>query len=162
MCCCGAESYATSISNTSGLIHGGQVSVDLPDENRVGRRTWPPTSEKICHANPVTSAEHCLIEHRKVRGWHRKFGRVELCCTQGHEELKSTLTQQQFLVTRIKSTGPPHSLWSLKMGSWKSWQKLAKGEILIKVSSSRALSIVPGRERKVKFHVVPSFPNSNW
>ena len=30
-CCCDAESYATGISNTSRVTHGGQVSVKLPD-----------------------------------------------------------------------------------------------------------------------------------
>ena len=30
-CCCDTESYATGISNTSMVIHGGQVSVELPD-----------------------------------------------------------------------------------------------------------------------------------
>ena len=30
-CCYDAESYATRISNTSKVTHGGQVSVELPD-----------------------------------------------------------------------------------------------------------------------------------
>ena len=30
-CCCDAESYATGISNTSSVPHGGQVSAELPD-----------------------------------------------------------------------------------------------------------------------------------
>ena len=30
-CCCDAESYATGISNTSRISHGGQVSAELPD-----------------------------------------------------------------------------------------------------------------------------------
>ena len=30
-CCCDAETYATVISNTSRVTHGGQVSVALPD-----------------------------------------------------------------------------------------------------------------------------------
>ena len=30
-CCCDAESYATGVSNTSRVTHGGQVSVELPD-----------------------------------------------------------------------------------------------------------------------------------
>ena len=55
-CCCDAESYATGISYTSRLTHGGQVSAELPDEERLGRRTWPPTSEKIGHENPVNSS----------------------------------------------------------------------------------------------------------
>ena len=55
-CCCDAESYATRISNTSRVPHGGQVSVKLPDEDRLGRRTWPPTSEKTGHDNLVNSS----------------------------------------------------------------------------------------------------------
>ena len=35
-------------------------------------------------------------------------------------------------------------------------------EFLTKVSSPRSLSVVPGREKKVKFHIVPSFPHSDW
>ena len=31
-CCGDAESYATSISNTSRVTHGGQVSEELPEE----------------------------------------------------------------------------------------------------------------------------------
>ena len=30
-CCCDAESYASGISHTSRVTHGGQVSVELPD-----------------------------------------------------------------------------------------------------------------------------------
>ncbi|MCO6060816.1 hypothetical protein NG726_29765, partial [Pseudomonas sp. MOB-449] len=30
-CCCDAGSYATGISNTSRVTHGGQVSAELPD-----------------------------------------------------------------------------------------------------------------------------------
>ena len=51
-----AESYATSISNTIRVTHGGQVS-------RASRltqtRKWPPTSEKISHENPMNATEHC-------------------------------------------------------------------------------------------------------
>ena len=30
VCCCDAESYATSISDTSSVTHDGQVSAELP------------------------------------------------------------------------------------------------------------------------------------
>jgi len=43
--------------------------------------------------------------------------------------------------------------------------KLAKARkkvrILTKVSFLSSLSVVPGQNRKVKFHIVPSFPNSD-
>ena len=31
VCCYDVESYATSMSNTNRVIHGGQVSAELPD-----------------------------------------------------------------------------------------------------------------------------------
>ena len=37
-CCCDPESYVISISNTSRVTHGGQVSAELPDSDRLGRR----------------------------------------------------------------------------------------------------------------------------
>ena len=55
VCCCEAENYATGISNTSRVPHGGRVSAELPDQDRAGRRTWPPTSEKIGHESPMNS-----------------------------------------------------------------------------------------------------------
>ena len=64
-CCCDAESYTTSILNTNRVTHGGQVSLELPDWDRLGRRIWPSTSEKLGHEHPM----NCLIEHQKVRGW---------------------------------------------------------------------------------------------
>ena len=33
VCCCDAESYATGISNTSRVTHGGQVSAELSDKD---------------------------------------------------------------------------------------------------------------------------------
>ena len=54
-CCCDAESYATGISNTSRVTHGGQASVELPEQDGLGRRTWPPTPQKISHENPMNS-----------------------------------------------------------------------------------------------------------
>lgn len=48
------------------------------------------------------------------------------------------------------------------MASWektgRNWQRL---RLTTKVNSLRSLSVVPGRERKVTFHVVFSFPNSD-
>ena len=67
----------------------------------------------------------------------------------------------QFLVTRMGPTGTPHSLRILQTASWENWQKPGKRvRILTKVSSPK--SVEPGGERKGKFHVVPSFPNSHW
>ena len=56
VCRCDAESDATGISNTSRVTHDRQVSVELPDYDRLGRRTWPHTSEKVGHENPVNSS----------------------------------------------------------------------------------------------------------
>ena len=47
------------------------------------------------------------------------------------------------------------SLWSLLMAS-QGVQKPAKWDSY-PVSSPRSLSVVPGGERKIKFHVIPSF-----
>ena len=41
------ESYATGISNTSRVTHGRQVSAELPDKYRLGRRTWPDFLKKL-------------------------------------------------------------------------------------------------------------------
>ena len=71
-CCHDGESYATNISNTSRFTHGGQVSAELPDQDRLRRRTWPPTSEKLAMKTLKITAECCLIQCQKVRGWHKK------------------------------------------------------------------------------------------
>ena len=39
----------------SRVTHGGQVSVELPDQT-LGRRTWPLTPEKTGHENPVNNS----------------------------------------------------------------------------------------------------------
>ena len=48
-CCCDAENYATAISNTSRVIHGVQVSVDLRDSDKLGRR--PPLPKQKAMKN---------------------------------------------------------------------------------------------------------------
>ena len=48
------------------------------------------------------------------------------------------------------------------MASWENWEKPTNGRILTKVSCLRSLSVVPAQEGKVKFPIVPSFPNSDW
>ena len=52
-------------------------------------------------------------------------------------------------------------LQSLQKGSWKNWQKLVKEENSYHSQVSQ-ISVVPGQERKIKFHVVLSFPNSGF
>ena len=47
VCCCDADSYATSISNTSRVTHGGQVSAELPDPDRPGRRSCRPLLKNV-------------------------------------------------------------------------------------------------------------------
>ena len=53
---CDSESFATGISNTSRATLGGQVSAELPDYDRLGRRNWPPNSKKIGHENSMNSS----------------------------------------------------------------------------------------------------------
>ena len=72
--CCDAESYATGISNASRVTHGAQVSGQLPDQDRLGRRTWLPTSKRTGPENPMNSSGACLIQRRKERGWCKKTG----------------------------------------------------------------------------------------
>ena len=60
--------------------------------DRLGRRTWPPTSEKLAMKTLWKAGEHCLIEPWKGRGWHRKT-------RQG-----STLLYTGLLGVRINST----------------------------------------------------------
>ena len=36
---------------------GGQVSAELPDSGRLGRRTWPFSYERTGHENPMNSSE---------------------------------------------------------------------------------------------------------
>ena len=84
VCCCDAESNATHISNTSRVPHGGQIfQWSFQSKEKLGRRTWPPTSEKIGHENPVNSSgalsdraqegermaqkEFCSAVHRATR-----------------------------------------------------------------------------------------------
>ena len=37
-------------------------------------KTWPSTSEKIGHENPMTSSRALSDTAQKVRGWHTKTG----------------------------------------------------------------------------------------
>lgn len=46
------------------------------------------------------------------------------------------------------------------MGSLENWQKLKKNEFY--QSQLFLVSVEPGRERKIKFHMVLSFRNSDW
>ena len=82
-CCCDAESSATSFSNTSRIAPGGQVSVELPDWDRLGRRTWPPASGKISHDNPVNNSGGLSDRAWKTRGRRRRLSSVLLYCAQG-------------------------------------------------------------------------------
>lgn len=63
-------------------------------------------------------------------------------------------------MTRMGPTKAPHSLWSLQMRSLESWEKPEKGEHSYQNQFSGFLSLVTSQERKVKFPIVPSFPNS--
>ena len=46
----------TSIPKTSRVTRSGQVSGELQDQNRLGRRTQPHTSKKIGQVTPVNSS----------------------------------------------------------------------------------------------------------
>ena len=102
-CCCDAESCATGISHTSRVTCGGQVSVELPDKDILGRRTWPPASKRIGRENPMNSIA--------LEGWEdgtKRLGRVLPCCTQGLWELG--LTPGHWQQQRLP-TGPPRLSW---------------------------------------------------
>ena len=43
------------------VTHGGQVSAELPDSDRLGRKTWPPTLKKLAMKILWIAAERCLI-----------------------------------------------------------------------------------------------------
>lgn len=64
-------------------------------------------------------------------------------------------------MTRTRPTKTPYSLQSLQTGFWENWQKPTKGENSYQGQLSHT-SGMPGWERKVKFHTVPSFENSYW
>ena len=75
-CCGDGESYLKYLMylKHQQSTHNGQNSVELPNYNRLGTRTQPPTSEKIGHENPMNNSGSCLISHRKVRRWCKKTG----------------------------------------------------------------------------------------
>ena len=78
-CCCDATSYATGISNTHSVTHGGQVSVEFQT-----RQT------KIGLENPRIAVAHCMIQHQKVRRWHRKTGQGFALLYTDHQQSEST------------------------------------------------------------------------
>ena len=51
--------------------------------DRLGRRTWPPTSETIGHENSMNSRALCDTAPERER-MVQKPSQVPLCCTQGH------------------------------------------------------------------------------
>lgn len=57
----------------------------LSDSDRLGRRNWPPTSEKVGHENLVNSSE-ALFDGapEDERMMPKRQGSVPLYCTQGH------------------------------------------------------------------------------
>lgn len=76
---------------------------------------------------------------------------------------KSFFLPWQFLVTRMHPAGTPLTLETAGT-SWENWQKLAKGKKSHQSQLSHvSLFMVPSwkRKKKVKFHVAPSFPNSD-
>ena len=47
---------------------GSTMWTGFSGADRLGRRTWPPTSEKIGHENQI-APEHCLIQGGTLRAW---------------------------------------------------------------------------------------------
>ena len=71
-----------------GVTHGGQVSIELPDSDRVERRTQPATTKRIGDKNPTISSRvlsgermvqkdqagfHSVV-HRVARNWNQLDG----------------------------------------------------------------------------------------
>ena len=86
-CCCDAESRATDVSYTSRVTHGGQISVELPDQDRPGRRTWPPISRTTGHENFMNSSRAfsaLALEGEKMA--QKDWAGFPLCCPQGRQE----------------------------------------------------------------------------
>ena len=54
-----------------------------------------------------------------------------------------------------------HRMQSLQMGSWENWQKPTKVKILASNRFLEYQSTEPSWKRKIKFHMVPSFLNSD-
>ena len=90
-CCCYPESYVLQIP---AVTHGGQVSAELPDKGRLGRRTWPHTSRKIGHGNPMSSSGEW--SDIAVEGHIKRSGRVPFCCTQGQNDWTGTNNNLQY------------------------------------------------------------------
>ena len=82
-CCCDAESCGTSISipAESPMVTGFRGASRL---NRLGGRTWPPTSEKTGHENHMNSSEALSdTELEGERMAHKDWAGFPLCCPQG-------------------------------------------------------------------------------
>ena len=67
-----AESYATGISNTSKVTHGGQVSVELLAYANWEEGPGHSLYKKLATKTLWIATQHCLIECWKARGWCKK------------------------------------------------------------------------------------------
>lgn len=54
---------------------------------------------------------------------------------------------------------PCHILVNTRACKWDTGRSQWRVRILTRISSPQSLSVVPSQERKIKFHVVPPFPN---
>ena len=61
-----------------------------------------------------------------MRGPREKEGLSQALTIKGRGKI--ILLPLQFLVTKMRPAGAPHSLWSLQVASWENWQKLVQGE----------------------------------
>ena len=104
-CCCDAESYATGISHTSRVTHGGQFSLELPDYERLGEGPGHFLPTKLAMKTLWIAAEHRLIERWKVRGWHKKTGQGSALLNTGSLGAGMALTSK----TQLKPIGATES-----------------------------------------------------
>ena len=73
-CCCDAESYAMV----------DRLHWSLPDQDRLGRMTWLPASEKLGHESPVNSSGAFSDTALEGERMANKPSRIPLCCVQCH------------------------------------------------------------------------------
>lgn len=62
----------------------------------------------------------------------------------------------------VRTTGTSTRSGACRWDPGRTGRSQLRPRILTKVRSSRFLSVEPGQERKLWFHVVPSLPNPHW
>ena len=145
--CYDAESYVIGISHTSRVTHGGQFSAVFTDQERLGRRTWPPTCENIGHENPANSSRalsdrvpECerMVEKDQA-GFHSSVHRV----TRSWNQLHSTNNNKKITSFNVRKV--PSILLGIQQALNKKQPSLLSGSLNCHFSETLSYFLFPSQ-----------------